>query len=104
MAVAGSNAYKNNGKRSWFGMGRDLTLESIRTFQDSVFLLVMALSSEEFINLPAARKMSEEDQVNSIVKMFFIAYPNWPDAEAAWDAVGQDVMKSALRKAGYPRH
>ena len=26
MAVAGANAYKNNGKRAWFGFGRDLTI------------------------------------------------------------------------------
>ena len=101
MAVAGSNAYKNNGKRAWFGLGRDLSLETMRQFQDSVTLLVIALKNDEFINLPAAKGMSEPEQINRLVALFFTAYSNWPDAEAAWEIVGQGVMNGALRSNGY---
>lgn len=101
MAVAGSKAYSNNGKRAWFGLGRDLTLESMRGFQDSIYLLAMALRSDEYLNLPAARGMSELEQVNRIVGLFFTAYPNWPDAEAAWHAVGSSVISEILQSGSH---
>lgn len=101
MALAGAAAYKNSGKRAWFGFGRDLSLESMRRFQDSVVLLVMSLHNEEFINLPAAKGRSEQEQVETAVKMFFIAYPNWQDAEAAWEIAGTRTVNVALRNLGY---
>lgn len=101
MALAASRAYKSSGKRAWFGMGRDLSLETMRGFQDSVFLLVSNLSSEGFINLPAANGLSEEDQVKGIVRAFFVAYPNWKDAEETWGIFAGKIVSSSLLALGY---
>lgn len=101
MAIAASKAYKSSGKRAWFGMGRDLSLETMRGFQDSVFLLVSNLSSEGFINLPAANGLPEGDQVKGVVRAFFVAYPNWKDAEETWEIFSEKMVSSSLLALGY---
>ncbi len=103
MALAGSKAYKSNGKRAWFGLGRDLTLEVMRGYRDSIMLFVMAMGKDEFINLPAAveKGIPPHQQLDHTVKLFFIAYPNWPDAEESWESIGRTVMYEALRVSGY---
>lgn len=100
VAVAGSQAIKNNGRRAWFGFGRDLSLESTRKYQDSLYVLAMACFREDFLNQPATRHIPPLEQIEKILHVFFMAYPNWPDAVAAWDVVGRTAMEKILSGMG----
>lgn len=100
-AVAGADALKNNGKRAWFGFGRDLSLESARKYQDAIALLAMSCEGEGYLMRQEVRGISVTEQVDRMVTAFFRAYPNWPDAEAAWDVVGRKTMDEILRSRGY---
>ena len=81
MAVSASKAYKNAGKKSW--LGRDKGAESYAEFMSSVQVLGSYLESEGYLG-QAGRSGDTWVDVCKVVRAFFVAYPNWQDAEATW--------------------
>ena len=80
MAMAASKAYKNAGKKSW--LGRDKGAESYADFVKSVQILGSYLTTEGFLEAVGG---DEWEATRTLVRSFFVAYPNWPDAMCCWE-------------------
>lgn len=91
MVVAASKAYKNQGKKSWFG--RDKGADSYVQFMASVNKLATCFSSEQ-VYLVFPSEMERLDALNTMVLAFFAAYPNWQDAMIVWEGSFEGVKKS----------
>mgnify|MGYP003381692776 CR=1 FL=1 len=81
MTLAAAKAQRNSGKRSIFG--KDKGAEAFSNFMHVATNLCSTLRQEGAASM-GPNEANELEKINFIVQSFFLAYPNWKDAEPVW--------------------
>ncbi len=80
--MSAARVARDTGKRSW--LGRDKGKAAWDSFINDTTLLTACLFDENYYRQAAGDNLSDIDKAFRLVRFFFTAHPNWPDAEAVW--------------------